>query len=124
MRTSCLGSYPNAPDQPSAQALAAEPLSRPFSIVFDREGYSPQFFREMKKLHIGVLTYYKFPGQDWSLSEFYPREVTLVHGGKVLLHLAERGVRLSNGLWVRQVRKIEPVKVNGTEVAQIPRIPI
>jgi hypothetical protein len=105
VRTSCLGSYPNAPDQPSAQALAAEPLSSPFSIVFDREGYSPEFFREMKKLHIGVLTYHKFPGQDWSLSEFYPREVTLVHGDKVLLHLAERGVRLSNGLWVREVRQ-------------------
>jgi hypothetical protein len=100
----------DAPDQPSAQALAAEPLSSRFSIVFDREGYSPEFFREMKKLRIGVLTYHKFPGQEWSLSEFYPREVTLVHGDKVLLHLAERGVRLSNGLWVREVRKIEPVK--------------
>jgi hypothetical protein len=33
------------------------------------------------------------------------REVTLVHGQKVFLYLAERGVRLSNGLWVREVRQ-------------------
>jgi len=85
----------DAPGQPSAEALAAEPLSSRFSIVFDREGYSPAFFLEMKQLHIAVLTYHKFPGQEWSLSEFYPQEVTLVHGQKVLLHLAERGVRLS-----------------------------
>ena len=95
----------DAPGQPSAEALAAEPLSNRFSIVFDREGYSPDFFLEMKELHIAVLTYHKFPGQEWSLSEFYPQEVTLVHGQKVLLHLAERGVRLSNGLWVREVRQ-------------------
>jgi hypothetical protein len=59
----------------------------------------------MKTLHIAVLTHRKFPGQEWSLSEFYPREVTLVHGQKILLHLDERGVRLSNGLWVREVRQ-------------------
>ena len=59
----------------------------------------------MKSLHIAVLAYERFPGQECSLSEFYAREVTLVHGQKVLLHLAERGVRLSNGLWVREVRQ-------------------
>jgi transposase len=95
----------DAPGQPSAEALAAEPLSSRFTIVFDREGYSPPFFREMKQLRIAVLTYHKFPGQDWSLSEFEPRQVTLVHGEKVILELAERGVRLSNGLWVREVRQ-------------------
>jgi hypothetical protein len=79
-------------------------LSR-FSIVFDREGYSPGFFFEMKELRIAVLTYHKFPAAEWSQKEFQAREVTLVHGQKVSLQLAERGVRLSNGLWVREVRQ-------------------
>jgi hypothetical protein len=93
-----------APGQPSEAVLAAEPLRSRFTLVFDREGYSPDFFLEMKQQRIAVLTYHKFPGPDWPVSEFVPREATLVHGEKVLLQLAERGVRLSNGLWVREVR--------------------
>jgi hypothetical protein len=94
-----------AADQPSVEALAADRLLSRFSIVFDREGYSPGFFLEMKQLRIAVLTYHKFPAGEWSQNEFLAREVTLVHGQKVTLQLAERGVRLSNGLWVREVRQ-------------------
>jgi hypothetical protein len=94
-----------AAGQPSAEALAADRLLSRFSIVFDREGYSPGFFLEMKELRIAVLTYHKFPAAEWSQKEFQARELTLVHGQKVSLQLAERGVRLSNGLWVREVRQ-------------------
>jgi hypothetical protein len=94
----------DAPGQPSEEALAAEPLRSRFTLVFDREGYSPDFFLEMKEQRIAVLTYHKFPGPGWPVNDFEPREVTLVHGEKVLLQLAERGVRLSKGLWVREVR--------------------
>jgi len=94
-----------ATGQPSVEALAADRLLSRFSIVFDREGYSPGFFFEMKELRIAVLTYHKFPAAEWSQKEFQAREVTLVHGQKVSLQLAERGVRLSNGLWVREVRQ-------------------
>jgi hypothetical protein len=95
----------DAAGQPNEEALAAAPLRSRFTLVFDREGYSPAFFLEMKQQRIAVLTYHKFAGADWSVSEFQPREVSLVHGEKVLLQLAERGVRLSNGLWVREVRQ-------------------
>jgi prepilin-type processing-associated H-X9-DG protein len=96
----------DVPGQPSEQALAQNPLLSRFTVVFDREGYSPDFFAELKKQRIAVLTYHKFPGEDWPEQEFELSEVTLVHGEKVLMKLAERGVCLSNGLWVREVRRL------------------
>jgi len=62
----------------------------------------------MRAQRIAVLTYHKFPGAEWAVEEFSPREVRLVHGESVRLELAERGVCLSNGLWVREVRHREP----------------
>lgn len=94
----------DAPKEPDAAALEADPYLSRFTIVFDREGYSPEFFQEMKKQRVAILTYHKHPGADWPQSEFRPQEVTLVHGEKVTLELAERGVCLSNGLWLREVR--------------------
>jgi prepilin-type processing-associated H-X9-DG protein len=96
----------DVPCQPGEQALEQDPLLSRFTLVFDREGYSPDFFAELERERIAVLTYHKFPGEDWPEQEFEPREVTLVHGEKVLMKLAERGVCLSNGLWVREVRRL------------------
>jgi hypothetical protein len=92
------------PGQPGAEELAADPLQHRFTIVFDREGYSPKFFAAMREERIAILTYHKFPGADWRLEEFSARTVPLVNAEEVSLQLAERGVRLSNGLWVREVR--------------------
>ena len=92
------------PGQAGAEELAADPLQHRFTIVFDREGYSPKFFAAMREKRIAVLTYHKFPGADWGLEEFSARSVRLVNAEEVTLQLAERGVRLSNGLWVREVR--------------------
>jgi hypothetical protein len=81
-------------------------LSR-FTIVFDREGYSPQFFAQMKEQRIAVLTYRKFPGELlWSEQEFRPYQLRLVSGEQVTLQMAERGVQLSNNLWVREIRHL------------------
>jgi hypothetical protein len=92
------------PGQPDAAALAANPRQHRFTIVFDREGYSPKFFAQMREERIAVLTYHKFAGAEWPDEEFSVRTVRLVNGEEVPLALAERGVRLSNGLWVREVR--------------------
>jgi hypothetical protein len=94
-----------APNQPTEQQLEADPLLSRFSIVFDREGYSPKFFARMKEQRIAVLTYHKYPGEDWPAQEFRTQPVRLVNGEQVSLQLAERGIRLSNDLWVRQVRQ-------------------
>jgi len=77
-----------------------------FTLVFDREAYSPSFFREMKQKQIAVLTYHKYPGEDWALEEFVERQVALVSGEVVSMKLAERGTQLPGKLWVREVRKL------------------
>lgn len=94
----------DVPGQPEAEQLAAQPLLHRFILVFDREGYSPDFFKQMRDERIAVLTYHKFPDGPWAEEEFKSRLVKLVNGEEVMLDLAERGVRLSNGLWVREVR--------------------
>jgi hypothetical protein len=95
----------DAPSQPDPAMLEADPLQCRLTIVFDREGYSPQFFAQMKAKRIAILSYHKFPGEAWPQSEFRTCKVTLVHGEEVEMELAERGVCLSNGMWVREIRQ-------------------
>ena len=56
----------------------------------------------MKEHRIAVLTYHKYPGEAWPQQEFRTHAVSLANGEQVSLELAERGVRLSNNLWVRK----------------------
>jgi hypothetical protein len=93
------------PGQPSAEALAANPYRARFTMIFDRAGYSPEFFQKRWKQRIALITYHKFPEGQWAEAEFSPRQVRLVNGEEVELELAERGTRLSNGFWVREVRQ-------------------
>jgi hypothetical protein len=88
------------------EQLQADPLRHRFTLVFDREGYSPDFLRRMKAQRIACLTYHKFPGEDWPGDEFTPAQVRLPSGEVVTMDLAERGTCLSNGLWVRELRKL------------------
>jgi hypothetical protein len=92
--------------QPEAQALETDPLLPRLTLIFDREGYSPDFFAELQAQRIAILTYHKFPGQPWPIAEFAHHRVQLHSGETVELQLAERGTRLSNGLWVREVREL------------------
>ena len=94
------------PGQPSAAALQADPLRHKFTLVFDREGYSPDFLKRLKDQHIAGLTYHKYPGEDWPVDEFQPRSVLLANGQVTAMPLAERGTCLRNGLWVREIRKL------------------
>jgi hypothetical protein len=97
----------DAAGQPTAAELAADPLRHRFTLVFDRAGYSPKFFADQKAQRVAVLSYHKFPGDDWPVEEFAPHDLTLANGEKVTLALAERGTCLSNGLWVRELRQRE-----------------
>ncbi len=94
------------PEQPEQAILNADPLLHRFTLVFDREGYSPEFLLRMKTQRIACLTYHKFPGDNWSLEEFSIHTVKLPTGEMVEMTLAERGTRLSNKLWVREIRKV------------------
>ncbi len=93
------------PAQAVPERLEVDPLRHRFTLVFDREGYSPAFLQRMKSQRIACLTYHKFPGEPWPPTEFVPTAVRLLSGEVVTLQLAERGTCLSNGLWVRELRK-------------------
>jgi hypothetical protein len=98
------------PGQPSAAELQADRYRSRFVILFDREGYSPEFFKEMWQTHrIACITYHKYPKDDWPTAEFVETETTLPGGESVSLKLAERGTWIGDrkrGLWVREVRKL------------------
>jgi hypothetical protein len=96
----------DVPDQPTHQEMAENPYMHRFVMIFDREGYSPDFIKEMRVKRIACVTYNKFPGQDWSTEEFALTPVKLISGEVVDMNLAERGVKLNNGLWVREIRKL------------------
>lgn len=51
--------------QPAAEALEANPDALRFTLVVDREGYSPALFAELLESRIGLLTYRKKPGDLW-----------------------------------------------------------
>jgi hypothetical protein len=94
----------DVPNQPSAQQLEANPWQHRFVIVFDREAFNLQFFKDLRELRVAIITYAKYPDPDWPVEEFSPRQICLVNGEIVPMLLAERGVQLTNGLWVREIR--------------------
>jgi hypothetical protein len=98
------------PNQPSEEMLKSDPCLHRFIIVFDREGYSPAFFREMWEKHrIACVTYHKYPNEDWRESEFEKVSVKLINGENTQMKLAERGTMIGGRgeeLWVREIRKL------------------
>jgi hypothetical protein len=110
----------DVPGQPTAEELQVDPYRARFVILFDREGYSPAFFKEMWRAHrIACITYHKYPKDDWPTAEFAEIETTLPGGELVTLKLAERGTWIGDrksGLWVREIRKLA---TNGHQVSLI-----
>ena len=102
----------DVPDQPSQQELDASPHLCRFLLVFDREGYSPEFMGKMWENHrIGCITYKKFASKDkdWPLEMFRNTEVRMPDGELVSMRLAEQGSLIGSGskeIWVREVRKL------------------
>ena len=98
------------PRQPSAHQLEADPHLSRFVIIFDREGYSPAFMREMWRKHrVACITYHKYPKEAWPESWFSETPVTMPAGEVVSMKLAEMGSWIGDrrdGLWVREVRKL------------------
>ena len=86
--------------------LAEDARAHWFTLVYDREGYSPELFEKMRQKRIAILTYHKFPREDWRSDEFQLHSVELAGGETVTMQLAERGSQLSNQLWLREIRKL------------------
>jgi len=86
---------------PEIRRLAGE---RRVTIVFDREGWSPKFFREIREQGFDMLTYRKGKYAAWPRRAF--RTVKgVVDGRSVSYELAERSTRLLPGFRVREVRR-------------------
>src|ERR1700681_2959915 len=101
----------NAPISAEHQRkMDADPLQPRFTVIFDREGYSPDLFEELQQQRIAVLSYHRYPAEDWATAEFQPQTVSLANGETAQLQFAERGTRLPKGLWVREVRKLSEAR--------------
>ncbi len=89
----------------SNEELASDKDLPIFTIVFDREGYSPQFFGKIwDDYRVAVLTYRKNVKDSWAESEFKDYEIEIA-GNKEVMKLAEKQVRLNN-VEMREIRKL------------------
>jgi len=91
------------------QRMAADPRAPRFTMIFDREGYSPDLFLQLQPQGIAALTYHRYPEEEnWRAEEFQEQAVKLVNGETVRMKLAERGTHVGKrpGLWVREIRKL------------------
>lgn len=88
---------------PEVRALVGP--GRRVTIVFDREGWSPERFATWKKEQFDVLTYRKGKQVQWQ-ERFFTMIRGTVGGETVAYRLAERRVRLSHGLRVREIRRL------------------
>jgi len=78
---------------------------RRVTVAFDREGWSPKMFAKWKAEGFDVLTYRKGKQPQWRKSSF--QTITdQVGGEKVTYCLAERKLKLSNDLEVREIRRL------------------
>ena len=113
---------------------AAADLTKPeagapaLTLVFDREGWSPDLFKRLARRGIACITWHKnFKGKDWPQDDFRTLEVP-IHGpagtSATTVDLAEQPIVLRNGLTVRQIRRR---LANGRQVPMItthPQMPL
>ena len=97
----------DVPRQPLHEQLETQPYIFRFGLVFDREGYSPQFFKEMWDKRIACYTYRKYVKGMWSEAEFENKKVVFPNGEIGQMRLAERGVYFTRPkIWIREIRKL------------------
>lgn len=100
----------DVPNQPTDKDLEMNPYLCRFVLVFDREGYSPAFFRRMWEKHrISCMTYHKHPDGDWPEEMFIEHDVKMPNGEMVKIKLAEKGSLVGSdkkAMWMREIRKL------------------
>jgi hypothetical protein len=99
----------DVPNQPTQEELVENKYKSRYMLVFDREGYSPDFFYDLWQERISIATYKKNVTDKWDDAEFTQHTGTLPFGTQKTIALAERGVLLQNKgskkkLWVREIR--------------------
>jgi transposase len=88
---------------------------RRVTLTFDREGWSPRLFAKWKSEGFDVLTYRKGRKPRWRTASFESVSGQ-VSEEEVEYCLAERELKLSNGLKVREIRRLNE---NGHQVSVI-----
>src|ERR1017187_81579 len=89
------------------QRMDADPRVPRFTMIFDREGYSPELFEQLWERRIAVINYHRYPKEEWPAEESREETVEGVRGVEVQLKLAEREIELSRKkLRVREVRRL------------------
>jgi hypothetical protein len=78
---------------------------RRVTVVFDREGWSPKWFKELEETGFDVLTYRKGSYRQWPRA-WFRMVVGEVAGRRVEYELAERTVRVHRGWKMREVRRL------------------
>ena len=75
-----------------------------FTLVFDREAYSPKFFERLwKEYRVAILTYRKNVKDKWDKADFVEHKIKL-NANEVKMELAEKKIKLNN-VELREVRK-------------------
>lgn len=100
----------DVPNQPSKDDLLKDKYKSRYMLVFDREGYSPDFFYDLWQERISISTYKKNVTDQWDDAEFLEYTGILPFGTEKTIELAERGVLLQNKgskkkIWAREIRK-------------------
>lgn len=99
----------DVPNQPTKKELEENKYLSKYMLVFDREGYSPEFFYDLWEQRISIATYKKSVKDKWDDNEFFEYTGSLPFGTRKNILLAERGVLLENKeskkkIWVREIR--------------------
>ena len=78
------------PGQPTKEQLKAQPYRARIVIIFGREGYSPDIFKQMWQTHrIACITYHKYPKDPWPGAWFQDTQASLPNGERVPMKLVE-----------------------------------
>ena len=88
----------------SQQELDTDELLPRFTLVFDREAYSPSFFRYLwESFRIAVITYRKSVKDKWDEADFSAYDIETEV--ETTMYLCEKEIEL-NGVKMREVRKL------------------
>jgi len=88
----------------SQQELDTDELLPRFTLVFDREAYSPSFFRYLwESFRIAVITYRKSVKDKWDEADFSAYDIE--SEVETTMDLCEKEIEL-NGVKMREVRKL------------------
>jgi hypothetical protein len=104
----------DVPNQPTQAELSENPNLHRYMLVFDREGYSVEFFEYLTEQRIAFCTYRKNVKEEWPEDEFADYEVITPSGETEIMQLAERKTTLyakkekgkkQKEVTVREIRK-------------------